>query len=662
MKNIYKYIFMLWLSLTIGSAYAVGFQDGGFDSPIANTTAPWHTFEAINDIGWVSHDLSFTTSGNAATSQDSTATGWSSGHNFLQQMFTNTQTGNQTLSFDFEQDVGGDLQYAVFGWSGGPLSGNVMYANGQWATANISADGGQTVTTIVSGTLTDVAGGGATSLTTAAFGMTGYSNIAISFMGSSVTTNGLTIDNVSFDASAAVVPTTWLGTVDSDWNTVGNWDAGVPAGASATIGTGAAVTHAGDFDTGGAGPDVSQFTALDLAAGSSITYAGGGDFHGETWNIDGTVSVAQVAGFDAAGTTLNFGINGSFNLLDNLWGNSTAFNLTGIIDIASGASETVLTQDLMTWGGTLSAPFGTITSSFTELNGRPLTQLADNTVPANSGEYSLFQESGALSVHYMTIPAVLFPGDADLVDGGFDSFITETASVWFTFDMVDTGWIAHDAVWVATSGAAESQTWPYTQEAPGSVLVQAFTNTSSGEATLSFDYDSNGGGSATYSVVGWTNTPTANMMYINSQWATSEAAVDGVVLISGATGFNGTAAGTSTTITSAEFNLSEYAYIGVWLREDGRVAGRTIDNVVITSGAPNPPSNFSIETLGAGGGVALSWDTVEGQSYGVNTNGSLVTGSWNSYTANISGTGGTIIITNATDEVELFYTLTTDWE
>ncbi len=199
MKNTVKYMLVAGVAMACGSAFA-GLINGDFSSPIANSTAPWHTFEAINDIGWVSHDLSFTTSGNAATSQDSTATGWSSGHNFLQQMFTNNLTGNQTLSFDFEQDVGGDLQYAVFGWSGGPLSGNVMYANGQWATANVSRDGGQTVTNIVSGTLTDVAGGGATSLTTAAFDMTGFSNIAISFMGSSVTTTGLTIDNVSIDA------------------------------------------------------------------------------------------------------------------------------------------------------------------------------------------------------------------------------------------------------------------------------------------------------------------------------------------------------------------------------------------------------------------------------------------------------------------------------
>lgn len=54
------------------------------------------------------------------------------------------------------------------------------------------------------------------------------------------------------------------------------------------------------------------------------------------------------------------------------------------------------------------------------------------------------------------------------------------------------------------------------------------------------------------------------------------------------------------------------------------------------------------------GGLALSWDTYDGQVYTVETNADLMTSGWGSYT-NIVGDGAAYSFTNTPEQAQLFY-------
>lgn len=222
----------------------------------------------------------------------------------------------------------------------------------------------------------------------------------------------------SLGLGAAQAASTWTGVTDSDWDTATNWTGGVPDGTdTATIGPGAAVTRTGNFDDGVAGNNTSQFTSLTIATGSTLSYTGGGDFWAETWNANGTITIGGVSGFKNT-TTFNFGSLGSISIAGNMWGNGHAFNLHADIDIASAPSGTLISHSLLNWTGNLSSSLGTVTDTFTVLNGTG-TQIADDTVPTNPGEYSFFTTStsnGGLSVQYVT--AVPEPSAAALLGLG----------------------------------------------------------------------------------------------------------------------------------------------------------------------------------------------------------------------------------------------------
>lgn len=85
---------------------------------------------------------------------------------------------------------------------------------------------------------------------------------------------------------------------------------------------------------------------------------------------------------------------------------------------------------------------------------------------------------------------------------------------------------------------------------------------------------------------------------------------------------------------------------------DGSAVSNLYDAYVKSSAAA--PS-ITLGGSTSGYDIALSWLGENGVSYGVQTNGNLVDGMWNSYITNLIGDGGTITFTNDIDEEEMFF-------
>lgn len=236
-----------------------------------------------------------------------------------------------------------------------------------------------------------------------------------------ITTTAAALALTSLGIAGVQAATTWTGATDNDWGTPSNWNAGVPDGTDAAIiGTSATVTKVGNYDDGAAGNNTSQFTSLSIAEGSTLSYTGGGDFRGETWNIDGTVTMGAVSGFQNPGTTFSFGSNGSLTVNGNMWGNGHDFNLNASINLNSDPAGTLVTQKFFAWTGSNPSGFGTVTDNITG----GVTQLADNTTPVNPGEWSFFTQTGGngyIGVQYIsTVPE---PSSAALLGLGCISLI-----------------------------------------------------------------------------------------------------------------------------------------------------------------------------------------------------------------------------------------------
>lgn len=82
-------------------------------------------------------------------------------------------------------------------------------------------------------------------------------------------------------------------------------------------------------------------------------------------------------------------------------------------------------------------------------------------------------------------------------------------------------------------------------------------------------------------------------------------------------------------------------------------AGYTDMALYSTSDPLEPVGEISISNL-ASGDVAITWDTASGQAYDVQTNANLVVPNWGTMDS-VIGNGGSITVTSATDQVELFY-------
>ncbi|QQL43673.1 PEP-CTERM sorting domain-containing protein [Sulfuriroseicoccus oceanibius] len=224
-------------------------------------------------------------------------------------------------------------------------------------------------------------------------------------------------------AQAATI--VWTGNGgDGLWGTAENWDNGVPSSSDTVIiGAGATVQ-----DTGGV---AGNFAELELAEGSSLAYSGSGGDMGGIWNVNGTVlsnGGNGTFGIGGSGVTFNFGVNGSFTMAggtqNNLWANGNALTISGVIDLGAAPAGTLVEKTLFSWAGSLSGGgFGSITESFTELNGLGLVRVADNADVSTlkAGEYSFqtnLTSNGSIGVAYVTAQAVPEPSSAALLGLG----------------------------------------------------------------------------------------------------------------------------------------------------------------------------------------------------------------------------------------------------
>jgi len=77
-------------------------------------------------------------------------------------------------------------------------------------------------------------------------------------------------------------------------------------------------------------------------------------------------------------------------------------------------------------------------------------------------------------------------------------------------------------------------------------------------------------------------------------------------------------------------------------------------------GTPTDPiGNIMIAGPLAGGGMTITWDTVEDQIYNVETNANLIIANWGIYGDVIVGDGGSITVTTTVDQATTFYKVTT---
>ena len=170
------------VAMTAGLAQA-GLVDGGFTT-ITDPGDNWSQFKDV-DTGWLTRGGDWIVSGGAAVTD-------SGGPSALGQVFTNTQTGFGTFSFDYNDNgTSGTVKYFVFGYYNTPTTDPL--ADGFILTGAFNA-------VQFGGDKTDIAwnkdaSNGTT--TTAAFDITSYEYIGVRFIQQD-TTAGQTISNVSF--------------------------------------------------------------------------------------------------------------------------------------------------------------------------------------------------------------------------------------------------------------------------------------------------------------------------------------------------------------------------------------------------------------------------------------------------------------------------------
>ncbi len=257
--------------------------------------------------------------------------------------------------------------------------------------------------------------------------------------------------------AAPALASTWTGGF-GNWNTASDWDAGVPNGTAAFIGTGVAHTITLDTDVPDITTlDVAWFNTLNIAPGADLTasgeasVAGGENDWGSVAQSGGVVSLASnltvgsAAGDVAkwamtADSTLAVGVNlnlggdgqGSFEL-----GDASTLTVGGTIELGGGGSSMIVSggtlgqlagggdpailADLNVAGGTFavegSAPTINV-ASYTQVSGGSLSIELDNGGIASinvSGDMAL---SGGLTVGIASgsvVPAGIY--DIIVADG-----------------------------------------------------------------------------------------------------------------------------------------------------------------------------------------------------------------------------------------------------
>lgn len=206
---------------------------------------------------------------------------------------------------------------------------------------------------------------------------------------------------------------------------------------------------------------------------------------------------------------------------------------------------------------------------------------------------------------------LMISANAAIVQGDFssgESSVNTDDNNILRYDRIDAGWDTD------FTGGWQGNAGGYAETLTGSAsLGQAFTNTQTGSGTIAFDWDALDGTldqlEITYTVYGWgepTSAPsgaTARLFRLNG---TIESyglpGAPAAVLVSGVV--SDVSGGGATTFTSASFDLSAYATIGVhFLQTDSTLASRTLDNVVLSHTVAVPgPSSAALLGLG---GIAL---------------------------------------------------------
>jgi len=118
-------------------------------------------------------------------------------------------------------------------------------------------------------------------------------------------------------------------------------------------------------------------------------------------------------------------------------------------------------------------------------------------------------------------------------------------------------------------------------------------------------------------------------------------------------------------------NMSEANFEALWnvgkLRSNGK-SGQTSDAFsdyfvvtgnTLTTVPHKPVGKISITGPLANGDLVISWDTVLGQDYNVETNGNLIIPRWEVFGSSVVGDGGEMSVTSSVDQAILFYRVST---
>jgi hypothetical protein len=219
-----------------------------------------------------------------------------------------------------------------------------------------------------------------------------------------------------------------------------------------------------------------------------------------------------------------------------------------------------------------------------------------------------------------------------------------------------------------TNGMATVKTVQFAT-APGAVATVLIGITSSETNDVNIGTASN--------AVGTLTMPSGTLAAANLNLGSADGGVGSITLAGGnlvVAGTIGGGAGATSFIDIAD-GASEFTwvgrveadFIGLWdagmLRSNGKsgLTGATFSDYftvagdVLSAATVLPIGDIVIAGPIAGGGMILSWDSVDGQAYNVEIKGNLVYGSWTNHTSGIIGTGGELSVTTAVDQAASFY-------
>lgn len=107
-------------------------------------------------------------------------------------------------------------------------------------------------------------------------------------------------------------------------------------------------------------------------------------------------------------------------------------------------------------------------------------------------------------------------------------------------------------------------------------------------------------------------------------------------------------------------SAGQFSAVSAYDSNGSAVADLAIDSSGFLTGtvsgpAPSPIGDIAIDLINAGSDVAITWSSTAGDLYSVSNRTDLVSGSWALVSGGLTGTGGSMTVTDAVDQVQSFY-------